>query len=88
MIILLVNGKVSTIRHDVPRGCRRRCRIGRVIAGRLESIAELMCMTLIRVVMFLGPGALVCLSRFGFHRSSRVEFLAVCLLVVELVDLK
>ena len=38
IIILLVNGQVNTIRNNVPCGCRRRCRTGRVIAGGLESI--------------------------------------------------
>ena len=72
MIILLVDSQVSTIRNDVPRGCRSRCRTGRVIAGGLESIAELVCVTLIRVGMFRAIGALVTLVRFGFPRSRRV----------------
>ena len=46
-----------------------------------------MSVTLIRVVVFLAIGALVTLGRFGFSRSSRVGFLVVLLLVVELVDL-
>ena len=46
-----------------------------------------MSVTLIRVVVFLAIGALVTLGRFGFPRSSRVGFLRVLLLVVELVDL-
>ena len=75
MLILLVNGYVSTIRNTVPRRCRRWCRSGRVIAGGLESIAELMCVTLLSVVVFLAIGALVTLVRFGFPRSSRVVFL-------------
>ena len=75
MIILLVNSQIGTISNDVPGGCRRRCRTGRVIASRLESIAELVSMTLIRVVVFLAIGALVTLVRFGFPRSSRIGFL-------------
>ena len=75
MIILLVYGQVGTIRNDVPCECRRRCRSGRVIAGRLKSIAELVSMTLIGVVVFLAIGVLVTLGRFGFPRSSRVGFL-------------
>ena len=43
--------------------------------ARLESIAELMCMTLIWVVVFLPIGALVTLVRFGFPKLSRIEFL-------------
>ena len=87
MIILLVDGQVSTIRNDVPGGYRTRCTAGRVIAGRLESLAELVCVTLIRVLVFLAIGALVTLGRFGFPRSSRVGFLGVLLVVGELVDL-
>ena len=37
--------------------------------------------------MFLAIGALVTLGRFGFPRSSRVGFLGVLLLVLELLDL-
>ena len=51
------------------------------------SIAELMCVTLIRVVVCLAIGLLVSLRRFGFPRSSRVGFLPVLLLLVGLVDL-
>ena len=87
MIILLVDGQVSTIRNDVPGGYRTRCTAGRVIAGRLESIAELVSVTLIRVVVFLAIGALVTIGRFGFPSSCRVGFLGVLLLVGELVDL-
>ena len=54
--------------------------------GGLESIAELVCVTLTWVVVFLAIGALVTLERFGFPKSSRVGFLGVLLLVVELVD--
>ena len=46
-----------------------------------------MSVTLIWVVVFLVIGALVTLGRFGFPRSSRVRFLVVLFLVVELVDL-
>ena len=87
MIILLVNRQVGTIGDDVPQGCRRRCRSGRVIAGRLESIAELMCMTLLRVVVCLAIAALVTLVRFGFPRSISVWFHGVLRLVSKLVDL-
>ena len=87
VIILLVDGQVSTIRNDVPLRCRRRCRTGRVIAGRLKSTAELMCVTRIRVVVLLAIGTLVILVRFGFPESSRVGFVEVLLLDVELVDL-
>ena len=66
--------------------CRTRCRTGRVIASRLESIAELVSVTIIRVVVFLAIGALVTLCSFGFPRSSRVGFLGVLLLIIELVD--
>ena len=72
MIILLVDGQVRTISNDVPCGCRRRCRAGRVIGGGLESIAELVSGTLLRVVLFRAIVALVALGRFGFPRSSRV----------------
>ena len=87
MMILLGHGQVGTIRNDVPRGCRRRCRTGRVIVGRLESMAELMCVTLMGVVMFLAIGGLVTLVRISFPRSSSVGFLVVLPLVVELDDL-
>ena len=87
MIILLVDAQVGTIGNNVPRGCRRRCRTSKVIAGRLELIAELMSMTLLRVIGFLAIGALVTLACFGFPSSSRVGFLSFLLLVVELVDL-
>ena len=87
MIILLVDGQVSTIRNDVPCGCRNRCRTCRVIVGGLELIADLVSVTLIRVVVFVAIGALVTLWRFGFPRSSMVGFLRVLLLVGELVDL-
>ena len=40
-IILLVADEGSRIRNDVPSECSRRCRTARVIAGGLESIAEL-----------------------------------------------
>ena len=46
-----------------------------------------MSVTLIWVVVFVAIGALVALGRFGFPRSSRVGFLRVLLLIVELVDL-
>ena len=75
MIILLVNGQVGTIRNDVSRVCSRRCRAGRVITGGLESIAERVCVTLLRAVVFLAIGGLVTLGRFGFPRSSRVGIL-------------
>ena len=55
--------------------------------GGLESIAELVSVTLIRVVVFLAIVVLVTLGRFGFPRSCRVGFLVVLFLVVELVDL-
>ena len=87
MIILLVDGQVCTIRNDVPCGCRRRCRTGRVIAGGLESIAELVSMTHIWVVVFLAIAALFTILRVGIPRSSRVGFLRVLLLIMELVDL-
>ena len=45
-----------------------------------------MSVTLIGVVVFLAIGALVTLGTFGSPRSSRVGFLGVILLVVELVD--
>ena len=54
--------------------------------GRLESIAELVSVTLIRVVVFLAIGAMVTLGRFGFPRLSRVRFLGVLLLIGELID--
>ena len=57
------------------------------MACRLESIAELMCVTLISVVVFFAIRARVTLVRFGFSRSSRVGFLGGLLLVVELIDL-
>lgn len=85
MIILLVDGQVRTIRNDVPAGYRRRYRTNRVIVGGLESIAELVCVTLIRVVMLVVIRALVTLSRFDFPRWSRIGFLAVLFLVVERV---
>ena len=75
MIMPLVNSQVSVIRTNVPCRYRRRCRAGRVITGRLQSIAALMCVTTMRVVVCLAIGALVTLERFGFHRCSRVEFL-------------
>ena len=87
MIILLVDGQVGTIGNNVPCGCRRRCRTGRGIAGRLESIAELMSVTHIWVLAFLAINAVVTLETFGFLRSRRVGFLVVLLLVVALVDL-
>ena len=74
MIILLLNGEVSTIRNDVTVGCRRRCTTGRVIAGRLQSIAELICVTRLWVVVFHTRGELIAVRRFGFPRSSRVGF--------------
>ena len=86
MIILLLDGQVSTIRNNLPCGYRRSCRAGRLIAGGLESIAALVCVTLIRVVVFLAIGVQVTLEWFGFPRSSRVGFLGVLLLVGELVD--
>ena len=86
MIILLVDGQVSTIRNDVPCGCRRSCRTDRVIAGGLESIAELVRVTLVLVVVFLAIGVVLTLVRFGFPRLSWIGFLIVPLLVVELVD--
>ena len=86
MIILLVDGQVGTIRNDVPCGCRRRCRTGRVIASGLESIAELVSVTLIRVVVFLAIGALVTLGRFGFPRTSGVGSLGDPLVIVAFVD--
>ena len=46
-----------------------------------------MSVTIIRVVVFLAIVALVTLGRFGFPRSSRVGFLGVLFLVVELDDL-
>ena len=87
MIILLVDSQVRVMRDNGPSACRRRCRTGRVIAGRLESIAEGMCVTRIRVVVLLTIGALVTLGRFGFPTSNRVGFPCILLLVVELVDL-
>ena len=67
--------------------CRRWCRTGRVIEGNLESIAELMFVTHIRVIVFLAIGGLVTLDRFAFARSSRIGFVVVVLLVVKLVYL-
>ena len=46
-----------------------------------------MGVTLIRLVVLLAIGALVTLGRFGFPRSSRVRFLGILVIVVELVDL-
>ena len=87
MILLLVDGKVSTIRNDVQGGCRRRCRTVIVIAGGLALIAELVCVSLIGVVVFLAIGALVTLGRFDFPTSSRVVFLRVFLVIGGFVDL-
>ena len=86
MIILFVYGQVSTIRQDVPVGCRRRCRAGRIIAGRLESIAGLLSGTSMMVVVLRAIRALGTLVRFVISRSSIVPFLCIPLLVVELVD--
>ena len=86
MIILLVDGKISTMRNDVPSGCRRRCRTGRVIPSGLESIAELVSVTLMRVVVLLAIGVLVTLGRFCFPRTSEVGFLTVLLLIGGFVD--
>ena len=85
-IILLVDGQVRMTRNDVPWGCKRQCRSDRVIACRLQSIPELICVTIIRVDVLLAIGARVTLGRFGFPKSSRVGFLAVLLHIVELVD--
>ena len=46
-----------------------------------------MSVTLISVVVILAIGGLVTLVRLGFTRTSRVRFLVVLLLIVELVDL-
>ena len=46
-----------------------------------------MYVTRIYIVVFLAIGALVTLVRFGFLRSSRVGFLEVLLLIVEIGDL-
>lgn len=88
MIILFMNGQGATIRNYVPCGCRSRGRTSRAMVGGHELYAELMCVTLIPPVMFLGMGELVTLVTFGCHRSSRVLFLEVLLLIVELVDLR
>ena len=74
ILILLVDGQVRGIRNDVPCECRRRCRTSRVIASGLESIADLVGMTLIGVVVIVAMAALVTLWRFGFLMSSRVGF--------------
>ena len=87
MIILLVDGVFSTIRTNVPAGCRRRRRTSRGITSGLASIAELVSVTLMRVVVFLAIGSLVTLGRFGFARTSGVGFLAVLLLICAFVDL-
>ena len=87
MTIMVINGQVSTMRHNVTCEWRSSCRTSAVLAGRLESIAELVCVTLIRGVVCLAIGGLVILVRFGFPRLSRVGFLVVVFLVVELVDL-
>ena len=59
-----------------------------MISCALELYVELMYVTLIRLVMFLGIGVLVNCGTFSRHRSSRVMFLEVLLLVGELVDLR
>ena len=46
-----------------------------------------MCVTLMRGVVFLAIGALLTLAKLAFPRSSRVGFLGILLLVVELVTL-
>ena len=87
MITVGIASQLTTIRNDVPSGCSCRCRTSVGLTGGRESIAELMCVTLIWVLGFLAIAELVTLDRFGFHRWSRVGFLRVLILVVELVDL-
>ena len=87
IILVLLDGQVGMIRNNVLWEYRRRCSIRGSFAGGLESIAELICMTLISVIMFRAIGALVTLLRFGFLRSRRVGLLGVLLLVVGFVDL-
>ena len=87
MITLVIASQLTTMRNDISSGYSSRCRTSAGLTGALESIAELMCVTLIWVLIFLAIGELVTLDRFGFHRSSRVGFLRVLILVVELVDL-
>lgn len=83
----LVDGQVSTMRNNVPRGYRRRYRTRGFIRCGLWSIPEFVSMPCKRMMMFLARVALVTLASFSCARSSRVGFLAVLLLVVGFIDL-
>ena len=84
MSVLLIHSHVCIIRNDVPSGWRSRCTTVSAIAGRLESIAELMCVILMRVIVFSAIGALVTIRRFRFPCSSRIRYLTVLVFVVKL----
>lgn len=87
MIIRLIDSHFRRIRKVVSYRFRRRWRAASLIAGGLESLAPLMCVTPIRVVMFHAIEGRVSIVRVADPRLSRVGYLQVLVLGVELVDL-